>query len=68
MTLVHGISTAIAYILIFGFGSALALVVVGGLWLIVESWKDSRRKPFSLNPEWESTRDYIDAIPTKKDK
>lgn len=66
MPLVQAISTLLSY-LVIGFCAVIVfLVVVGGIIMIIESIKEHRRKPFSLNPEWDATRDFIDAIPTKK--
>ena len=55
----------VAYAFTFFLGMVLAVTVVWTLVVIVSRWHRGR-KPFSLNPDWESTRDFIDSIPTKK--
>lgn len=66
MELVHALSTVLSYAVVAFCVVIVFLVVLGGIIMIIESVKEHRRKPFSLNPEWDATRDFIDAIPTKK--
>lgn len=64
--MVQAIATALQWVVIGFCGIIVGLILLGGVLVIIESFR--QRKRFSLNPDWDATRDFIDAIPTKKGK
>jgi hypothetical protein len=57
--------TQLVYASTFFIGMMLAVLTVWVLHKIVKNYK-AGREPFSLNPKWDATRDFIDSIPEKK--